>query len=119
MNWYVAVLKKYTEFHGRAGREEFWMFFLVNLVVLVGLWMLDGLIGLGLLSALYGLAVLLPTLGVYIRRLHDTGRSGWWVLLIFVPLIGYLILLVLMALPGDAGPNEYGPPPATLPAATV
>ena len=112
MNWYRAVLKKYATFGGRAGRAEFWMFFLINFLIIMGLVMIDTLIGLGFLGGLYGLAVFLPTLAVYVRRLHDSGRTGWWMLIAFIPLIGFLVLLIFMLLEGNPGDNEYGPPPA-------
>ncbi len=100
---YVAVLKKYAVFDGRAGRKEFWMFFLVN--VIIGI--LLGMVSNGLRN-LYSLAILLPNIGVGIRRLHDTNRSGWWMLLGFVPVIGWVVLIVFAALKGDAGSNKYG-----------
>ena len=117
MNWYVSVLKKYVEFSGRASRTEFWMFALINFVIGIVLGIIDGVIGtktaygLGALGGLYNLAVLLPSLAVAARRLHDTGRSGWWLLLLFVPVIGWVILLVFYILESQAGENEYGPYP--------
>ncbi len=118
MGWYLDVLKKYVLFSGRAHRPEFWYFMLVNVIILVVLRFIDGACGMmfdsglaGGLSTLYTLAVLLPYLGVGVRRLHDTGRTGWWILLGVIPLIGTLILIFLYALPGEAGDNEYGPPP--------
>ena len=86
MDNFIGVLKKYAVFKGRAGRREYWMFVLVSLIVSIVLSILDGIFGLkldkdtGVLSSLYSLAVFLPTLGVSIRRLHDTNHSGWWIL---------------------------------------
>ena len=83
MNWYLSVLKKYAVFDGRASRTEFWMFTLFSFIVGVVLGIIDGILhlkgtyGIGVLGGLYNLAVLLPSIGVAIRRLHDTGRSGW------------------------------------------
>lgn len=114
MDNYLAVLRKYVEFSGRAKRREYWMFFLVNLVISIILSFIDRAIGLtsdtgvGLLSGVYGLAVLLPSLAVTVRRLHDTGRTGWWVLIVLVPLIGWIVLLIFMVLDSTAD-NEYGP----------
>lgn len=124
MGWYLAVIKDYAVFEGRAGRSEYWMFFLVNLVIAIALAVLDGLIGtldmfggMGLLGVVYALAVLLPGIGVTVRRLHDIGRSGWWILVGLVPLVGGIILLVMMVLKGNDGDNAYGPPARTSPAA--
>jgi len=112
MNWYLAVLKKYTVFEGRAGRAEYWMFFLVNFVVALIVGVIDGMIAMGALSTLYGLGVLLPHLAVAVRRLHDTNRSGWWVLIGLVPCIGWIVLIIFLA--GDTvEPNEFGPPGPT------
>jgi len=120
MNWYLAVLKKYAVFSGRASRPEYWYFVLFNLLVSIGLSMIDGVLGsfseeggVGLLSGLYALAVLLPTIGVSVRRLHDIGRSGWWVLIGLVPVIGTIVLLVFAVLDSQPGANEYGPNPKT------
>src|SRR3954447_5434423 len=119
MNWYLEVLKKYAVFSGRARRKEYWMFFLFNLILYVVLALIDGLMGtfspqagLGVLSGLYSLAVLMPIIAVTVRRLHDTGRSGWWILIALVPFIGGIVLLVFMLLSSD-GPNPYGERPDT------
>ena|SRR5436190_8398191 len=113
MNWYLEVLKKYAVFNGRARRKEFWMFFLFNLIVAVILVAVEvGVFGgPGILYGLYALAVLLPGLGVTIRRLHDTGRTGWWVLVYLIPIVGPIVMLVFMVLDSQPGDNEYGPNP--------
>jgi uncharacterized membrane protein YhaH (DUF805 family) len=118
MNWYLAALKKYAVFAGRARRKEFWIFLLVNTLVAVALAMVDintGTfdedVGLGLLSGLYAVVMLLPSIAVTVRRLHDTDRSGWWYLLVFVPVIGGLVILVFMLLDGTPGSNRFGPSP--------
>lgn len=111
MHWYVDVLKKYTDFSGRARRTEYWVFALINLVISMILSAIDTALSLGFLGIIYSLLVLLPGLAVTVRRLHDTGRSGWWVLIGFIPLIGWIILLVLMLLDSDPMENEYGPNP--------
>lgn len=118
MSWYLKVLRQYTEFSGRARRKEYWFFVLFNFLVAFALGLVDAGLGLwsqasgvGLLSGLYSLAVLLPGLAVSIRRLHDTGRSGWWLLIGLIPLIGILVLLVFYVLDGDSGKNQYGPDP--------
>lgn len=118
MNWYMEVLRKYFVFNGRARRKEYWMFYLFNLLISIGLLIVDNLIGtfsaesgFGLLSTIYGLAVLIPGLAVCVRRLHDTGRSGWWILIALVPFVGPIVLLVFMVLDSEAGTNAYGPNP--------
>ena len=89
MNYYLDVLKNhYADFNGRARRKEYWMFTLGNLIVAVVIGVVAGLIKFPLLVSLYGLAVLVPGLAVCVRRLHDIGKSGWWVLIGLVPVIG-------------------------------
>jgi uncharacterized membrane protein YhaH (DUF805 family) len=128
MNWYVKVLKQYVDFSGRARRTEYWMFTLFNAIIEIILGFVDRALGfgsfssntsggvafsasVGLLGGLYALAVLLPSLGVSVRRLHDTDRSGWWLLIGLIPFIGGIVLLVFFVLPGTRGPNRYGPDP--------
>jgi len=118
MNWYLEVLKKYTVFNGRASRREYWMFFLFNFIFACVAIVLDRVLGLtikdigyGPIYLLYALGTLIPGIAVGIRRLHDTGRSGWYMLVAFIPCVGGIILLVLFATPGDVGENEYGPDP--------
>ena len=119
MQWYLDVLKKYTVFDGRARRKEFWMFALFSTIISIILSIIDRIIGTdfggnsssGWLSTIYSLAVLLPTIGVGIRRMHDTNRSGWWILISLVPCIGWIWYIVLAAQEGTAGDNNYGPDP--------
>lgn len=112
MNWYIEVLKKYAVFDGRAHRTEYWMFVLFNVIITILLGLIDGLFGiLGVLSGIYGLAVLIPGIAVSIRRLHDTNRSGWWLLISLVPVIGTIVLLVFMVQDSQADTNQYGPNP--------
>ena len=112
MNWYLAVLKNYAQFNGRARRKEYWMFVLFSCLISLVLAIVEGVIGLpGVLSGLYSLGVLVPSFAVLFRRLHDTGRSGWWVLLLFVPLLGALAILFFTAQEGESGENAYGPNP--------
>lgn len=109
MKWYFEVLKKYLVFDGRARRQEYWMFMLVNFVVSVVL----AVLSFGTLEAIYGLVIFLPSLGVSFRRLHDTDRSGLWLLLGLIPFIGALVLLYFFIQEGTPGPNQYGPNPKT------
>lgn len=118
MNWYIHVLKKYAVFTGRARRREYWFFALINILIVFILAFIDNATGtlsaergIGLLSGLYSLVVFLPGLGVSIRRLHDSNRSGWWMLISFIPLIGFIVLLVFMLLGSTPGNNQYGANP--------
>lgn len=116
VSWYLAVLKNYVGFSGRARRKEYWMFVLFNVVISFVLGAIGALIDQGsLLGSIYALAVLLPGLAVTVRRLHDTGRAGWWLLISFVPLIGFIVLLVFTAADGEPGDNAYGPNPKFAP----
>lgn len=118
MKAYLECLKKYAVFAGRARRQEYWMFILVHILlsfligvvdVMVGTW--DEAAGYGILSAVYYLAVLLPSLAVFVRRMHDTNRSGWWILLALVPLIGPIVLLVFLVQDSQPDANRFGPNP--------
>jgi uncharacterized membrane protein YhaH (DUF805 family) len=111
VNWYLEVLKKYAVFSGRARRKEYWMFILFNSIVSIVLFVIGQAIDVEILSSLYSLAVLLPSLGVTIRRLHDTNRSGWWILIGLVPLAGFIVLLVFTVSDSQPGDNQYGPNP--------
>jgi len=112
MNWYLQVLQKYAEFNGRARRTEYWMFVLFNFIAYVVLGIVGRIIHLPvLLTAIYGLGVLIPSLAVSVRRLHDTDRSGWWLLVGLIPLIGVIVLLVFAIQEGQASQNQYGPNP--------
>jgi uncharacterized membrane protein YhaH (DUF805 family) len=117
MNWYVEVLKKYAVFSGRARRKEYWMFFLFNIVIGGILALIEGLTGIApnsdqsVLATIYMFAVLIPGIAVGVRRLHDTGRSGWWTLIALIPILGSLVLLFWMVLDSEPGQNQYGPNP--------
>jgi uncharacterized membrane protein YhaH (DUF805 family) len=122
VQWYLAVLKNYTDFSGRARRTEYWMFGLVNFAITLVFYVLAFVAHSGffiLLVALYGLAVLLPSLAVLVRRLHDIGMSGWWILIGLVPIVGSIVLLVFTVLPGNRGPNRYGDDPKGAPMAAA
>lgn len=113
MQWYLKVLKNYVNFNGRARRKEYWMFYLIHTLALITLLIVDTLIGIpGLLTGLYSLAVILPALALTVRRLHDVGKSGWWILISFVPFVGSIILLVFECLDSDED-NKYGLNPKT------
>lgn len=118
MEWYLNAFRNYATFSGRARRKEFWMFVLFNVIAGIVIGMADSTLGfvnyetgIGMLSKLYGMIVFIPYLALTVRRLHDTGRSGWWVLIYLVPLIGILVLLFFASLEGEAGENQYGKNP--------
>ena len=119
MSWYLEVLKKYTVFDERAGRPEFWYFVLFNIIVGFSLAILDVVLetvssgGVGLFYSIYLLAVLCPGIAVGIRRLHDINRSGWWLLIELIPIVG-LILIGWWITESDSGANQYGPGPSVI-----
>lgn len=99
MDWYLKVLKNYLGFGGRARRKEYWMFILVNIIFTFVLGLLDAMLGWqraggeGVLTTIYGVLIFLPWWAVQFRRLHDTDRSAWWLLLLLIPIIGWLIII--------------------------
>lgn len=101
---YKNVLSKYAQFEGKATRSEYWYFFLANLIIGIILSIISGIIGdsNGILGSIYSLIVFLPSLAVAVRRLHDTGRSGWWMLIILLPFIGWIWFFILMVLPSKS-----------------
>jgi uncharacterized membrane protein YhaH (DUF805 family) len=104
----------YVNFTGRALRSEYWFWILGIVIISVVLSIIDNaVIGTPVLGSLFSLATLLPGIAVGVRRLHDTDRSGWWLLLAFIPLIGAIILIVWFATEGIAGPNRFGGPAPT------
>ena len=118
MSWYIKVLKKYAVFSGRARRKEYWMFVLFNLIFYCVLFFIEKIAGItpisnyySILATIYSLAVLIPSLAVTVRRLHDTNRSGLWLLNALVPFVGPIILLVFLAADSQPGENQYGPNP--------
>ena len=113
MNWYLEVLRKYAVFTGRARRKEYWMFILFNMIIAFAIGFVSGfteaILGIGKIlststNLIYSLGILIPSIAVAIRRMHDIGRSGWWILFPFVN----LVFLCFDSQPGD---NEYGPNP--------
>ncbi|MFJ7589663.1 DUF805 domain-containing protein [Streptomyces sp. NPDC097617] len=115
MNHYLDVLKKYSVFSGRARRQEYWMFFLFNVAAIIVVAILDAVLGTSpWLYALYFLGTFLPNLAVTVRRLHDSGKSGWWIFIGAVPVVGLIWIIVLLATAGQPQPNEYGQDPKVL-----
>lgn len=112
MEWYLKILRQYADFSGRARRKEYWMGGLINFFIGIIVYLIDTLLGTyPVLGGLYSLFVFIPFLAVNVRRLHDVGKSGWWYLLIFVPIIGVIWLLVLLATDSMPGENQWGPSP--------
>jgi uncharacterized membrane protein YhaH (DUF805 family) len=124
-----SVYRNYATFSGRARRSEFWWFFLFSIIASIGIGIVESALGLGqgstssgdggieaaynggILSILWAIGNFIPALAVAVRRLHDTDRSGWWYLIIFVPLIGIILLIVWWATKGTDGPNRFGEDP--------
>ena len=118
MNRFLLALKKYAQFSGRSQRSEYWFFVLFYILILIALTIVDTMTGLmsaaygiGLLSGVFGLAMLIPSIAVGVRRLHDTGRTGWWILIGLIPLIGFIVLLIFYVQDSQPGANQYGPNP--------
>ena len=124
MEWYLKVMKEsYSNFNGRARRKEYWMWTLFYCIFIVIASVLDGIIGIDLMKdseasegvvwLIVCLAHVIPGIAVAVRRLHDVGKSGWFLLISFVPVIGAIWLLVLLCKDGDSGDNAYGSNPKT------
>jgi len=105
------VLTNYVGFTGRASRSEFWYYFLAAIIVGIIIGVIDGLLGTTIIGTIYALALFLPGLAVEFRRLHDTGRSAWWLLIALIPLVGIIVLIYFWAQPSQEGDNEHGPKP--------
>ena len=119
MEWATLPLKRYAEFTGRSRRKEYWMFVLLTIGIYLIASILDRIAGMngtiagvyGPITTVVGLGLLVPSIAVSIRRLHDTDRSGWWLLLGMVPIVGGIVLLVFMVLEGTHGANRFGADP--------
>ena len=118
IDWAKRPLQKYADFSGRAPRAEYWWFILGEIIALIIAVVIDNVIGTdfgetgyGVVYLLVALGLLVPGLAVGVRRLHDTGRSGWWLFIALIPLIGAIVLLIFFVSEGTNGPNEYGPNP--------
>ena len=112
MKWYLTALKKYAIFNGRSRRTEYWMFALFNALIMLGLCLLlmNEVIGPNPIYA-FAVLIVIPTLSVTVRRLHDTNRSAWWLLLPMIPILGELVFLIFMVLEGKPERNRFGPDP--------
>jgi uncharacterized membrane protein YhaH (DUF805 family) len=103
MNYYLRAFKKYADFKGRDNRPQYWYFFLFNFIVSLILSLIAEE-----LASIYFLAIFVPSLAISIRRLHDIGKSGWWILISLIPIIGTIWLIILLATKGQSKDNEYG-----------
>jgi len=103
MDYFVGALKKYADFTGRACRKEYWTFVLIYMMINITL----AVLGMDVILALVSLVLLVPSISIAARRLHDTGRSGWWQLIVLIPLIGFIILILFLA-QDSGGRNIYG-----------
>ena len=111
-NFLKVVRDNYTNFNGRARRKEYWQFVLVNFIISIAANILTFVSEyLAFISFIIAIGLLLPSLAVAVRRLHDTNKSGWYLLIALIPIIGGLYLLYLMVVEGDKGSNQYGPDP--------
>lgn len=118
MQWFMTALQKWADFSSRARRREYWFFVLGYLVIFIVLAIVDAMVGLldattgiGVLSGIFALAMLIPSISVGVRRLHDTNRSGWWLLIGLIPVIGAIVLLVFYLFDSQPGDNRFGPNP--------
>ena len=122
MNYFIDCLtKKYACFSGRARRQEYWLFVLFNIIAGIIVGVISGVLvsvtnvtAFAFLGTIYNLAVLIPSFAVFCRRMHDTGRSGWWWLIGLIPFVGGIVLLVFCCLDSQPGENQYGPNPKGL-----
>lgn len=109
MNWYLHVLKNYFVFKGRSRRKEYWMFVLYNFIISLGLAILEIVLSIPMvLTGFYTLFIFIPSLTLTIRRFHDIGKSAWWVLICFVPLIGPILMIIFACLDSQPSSNKYG-----------
>lgn len=137
MEWMLLPLKRYAQFSGRARPKEYWMYVLFLFLCMIALSIVETMLGLGTsnrwayhhgwmmgagayhhggpLIGLFWLGTLIPSIAVGVRRLHDTDRSGWWLLLWFIPFVGWIVLLVFLVMGGTRGPNRFGPDPVEQP----
>ncbi len=113
MNWYIQVLTNLMDFSGRARRKEYWMFTLFNIIFMIAAGIIDMIVfgDYGFVYAVYSLLLLVPSIAVCFRRIHDIGKSAWWLLIGLVPVLGSLLLLYWFIKDGDYGENQWGKSP--------
>ncbi len=110
-NFRTVVTEHYFDFNGRARRQTFWYFVLVYFVIAIVLGIIQSFLNTSILTGLLSLALLLPNLGLAVRRLHDIDRSGWWILIGIIPILGWALLIYWYVQPGTAGANQFGADP--------
>jgi uncharacterized membrane protein YhaH (DUF805 family) len=109
MHWFTEPIKnRYADFSGRTGRQAYWMFALVSLLLQIAVYTVDIVIGTSFLGLVFFVLIAVPSFAIAARRLHDIGKSGWWQLISFVPLVGIIVLIVLLSSKSKSGDNEYG-----------
>lgn len=111
MDWYIKAIQNYAIFEGRARRKEYWMFILINFIFAILAGIAGALLRFPFLISIYTLFAMVPGIAVSVRRLHDTNRSGWLLLLNLVPIIGPLLIVYWFCLEGSYEANQYGPSP--------
>ena len=111
------VFANYANFSGRARRSEYWWFYLFNIIVNVVASIIDGAIGMPIVSIIAFLGLIIPGIAVSVRRMHDVGRSGWWLFIALIPLVGIILLIYWFVQRGTVGPNDWGQDPYDAPAA--
>jgi uncharacterized membrane protein YhaH (DUF805 family) len=111
MEHFTAAIQQYANFEGRNTRTQYWMYMLFYLIFYVVCSIVDRVIGTMIITLIFSLGLLVPSIAVATRRLHDTGRSGWWQLIALIPLLGTIVLIVFLAQDTTPSDNEYGPNP--------
>lgn len=113
MNYYVDAWKKFADFKGRSRRKEFWLFWLINSAIGGLLQQVTGSLGMAgtIILIVFGLAIILPMIAVSIRRIHDINKSGWWLLISLIPIIGSIWFIVLAIKDSEPQSNQWGPCP--------
>lgn len=114
MKWFLKVLNQYFDFNGRARRKEYWMFTLFTFIISWSCSLLDTIFGIyifSIISLVISLLLFIPALAVLVRRLHDTGKSGWYFCVVFIPIAGVIWLIVLLCMEGEGRPNKWGQNP--------
>lgn len=124
MDWYLKVLKNYFNFRDRARRREYWWFVLINAIITILLGFVQDALGWsnesgeGVLTVVYGLLLIIPSIAVMVRRLHDTDRSGWWVLIGLIPIVGWFVLFIFAVFDSQPCSNRFGANPKDVAAPT-
>lgn len=117
MNWYIKVIVQFFDFSSRARRREFWTFNLISLAISMTLRIMDVVFNtfyFSIFATIYGMLVFIPSLAVSLRRLHDVGKSAWYIFLVLIPLIGWIWLLILFSMDGEEKHNQWGKNPKGL-----